>query len=158
MSTNKTYNYLNSDIEHKQTYNYLNSDIEHIQNIQLPLFRHWAQTKHATTLIQTLSTYKTYNYLNSDIEHKKKHNVFLYSFSNCYFFWKRCSVHLNVQLFVGGLVSFFMLFVFAGVWWCPTYIALCFCFVFLVLFLLSVCLDCPFLIASSVFSNVYFLV
>ena len=41
-------------------------------------------------------------------------------------------------------------------WW-PTHIVLCFCFVFLRLVypMLSISLDCPFLIAPSVFSNVY---
>jgi hypothetical protein len=43
------------------------------------------------------------------------------------------------------------------VMWCPPHIVLCFCFVFLRLVypMLSVSLDCPFLIASSVFSYVY---
>ena len=51
----------------------------------------------------------------------------------------------------------FTLFVFILVWWCPTHIVLCFCFVLLRLVypMLSVSLDCPFLIAPSVFSNVY---
>ena len=41
----------------------------------------------------------------------------------------------------------FMLFVFACVWWCPTHIVLCFCFIFLRLvhLMLPVYLDCPFL-------------
>jgi hypothetical protein len=42
-------------------------------------------------------------------------------------------------------------FVFAYMWWCPTHIALCGCF----LSMLPVFLDCPFLIAPSVFTNVY---
>jgi hypothetical protein len=52
----------------------------------------------------------------------------------------------------------FMLFVFACALWCPTHIVLCVCFVFLRLVypMLPVSLDCPFLIAPSVFSNVYF--
>jgi hypothetical protein len=51
-----------------------------------------------------------------------------------------------------------MLFVFVCVWWCPTHIVLCYCFVFLRLLypVLPVSLDCPFLIAPSVFSNVHF--
>ena len=49
------------------------------------------------------------------------------------------------------------LFVFACVEWCPTHIVLCFCFVFLRLVynMLPVSMDCPFLIALSIFSNVY---
>ena len=41
--------------------------------------------------------------------------------------------------------------------WCQTHIVLCFCFVFLrfVYPVLPVSLDCPYLIAPSVFSNVY---
>ena len=41
--------------------------------------------------------------------------------------------------------------------WCPTYIALCFCSVYrrLVYPMVPGSLDCPFLIAPSVFSNVY---
>ena len=52
----------------------------------------------------------------------------------------------------------FTLFVFVCALWCPTYIVFCFCFVFLRLVypMLPVSLDCPFLIAPSVFSNVYF--
>ena len=42
-------------------------------------------------------------------------------------------------------------FVFAYMWWCPTHIALCVFF----LSMLPVFLDCPFLIAPSVFTNVY---
>jgi hypothetical protein len=51
----------------------------------------------------------------------------------------------------------FTLFVFVCVLWCPTHIALCFCFVFLYLVypMLSVSLDCPFWLLHSVFSNVY---
>jgi hypothetical protein len=52
----------------------------------------------------------------------------------------------------------FTLFVLDCVKWCPTYIVLCFCFVFLRLVypMLSVSLDCPFLVAPLVFFNVYF--
>jgi len=58
----------------------------------------------------------------------------------------------------GGFVLF-TLFLFVCVLWCPTHIALCFCFVCLRLVypMLPVSLDCPFLVASSVFSNVYFI-
>ena len=49
------------------------------------------------------------------------------------------------------------LLVFVCVWWCPTHTVLCFCFVFLRLVypMLPVSLDCTFLIATSVFSNIY---
>ena len=52
----------------------------------------------------------------------------------------------------------FTLFVFACTQRCPKHIVLCFCFVFrrLVYHMLTVSLYCPFLIAPSVFSNVYF--
>ena len=51
----------------------------------------------------------------------------------------------------------FTLFVSVCAQWCPTHIALYFCFVFLRLVypMLSVSLDCPFMIAPLVFSNVY---
>ena len=51
----------------------------------------------------------------------------------------------------------FMLFVFVYVKCCPTRIVLCIGFVLLRLLypILPVSLDCPFVIASSVFSNVY---
>ena len=50
-----------------------------------------------------------------------------------------------------------LLFVFVCIYWCPTHIVLCFCFVFLrlVYSMLPVSLDYPFLIAQTVFSNVY---
>ena len=46
---------------------------------------------------------------------------------------------------------------FVCVWWCTAHIVLCFCFVCLRLLypMLPVSLDCPLLIALSVFSNVY---
>ena len=49
----------------------------------------------------------------------------------------------------------FTLFVFVCVEWCQTHIVLCFCFVFLSLVypMLQVSLDCPFVITSSVFSD-----
>jgi hypothetical protein len=71
--------------------------------------------------------------------------------------WKRCSVRLHLQLFVGGRISYLRYFcLFAQ--WCLTHIVLCFCFIFLRLMnpMLPVSLDCPFLIAPSVFSSVYF--
>ena len=45
----------------------------------------------------------------------------------------------------------------AMTWWCPTYTMLCFSFIVrrLVYPMLPVSLDCPFLIASSVFFDVY---
>ena len=48
------------------------------------------------------------------------------------------------------------LFVFVYVWWIPTYIVFVFCFAFLrrVYPMLTVFLDCLFLIAPSVFSNI----
>ena len=51
----------------------------------------------------------------------------------------------------------FTLFMFVYLQWCPTHIVLCFCFVFLRLLypMFPVSLDCPFVIATSVFSNVY---
>jgi hypothetical protein len=50
----------------------------------------------------------------------------------------------------------YTLFVFVCVWWCPTHIGLCFCFVFPRLVpMFPVSLKCPLLIVPSVFSNVY---
>jgi hypothetical protein len=51
----------------------------------------------------------------------------------------------------------FTLFVFVCTWWCPPHIVLCLRVVFrrLVYSMLPVSLDCPFLITSSVSSNVY---
>jgi hypothetical protein len=69
--------------------------------------------------------------------------------------WMRTLLHL--QLFVGGRISYLRYFcLFAQ--WCLTHIVLCFCFIFLRLMntMLPVSLDCPFLIAPSVFSSVYF--
>jgi hypothetical protein len=53
--------------------------------------------------------------------------------------------------------ALFTLCVFICKYWCPTHIVLCFWFVFLRLVcpILTVSLDCPFLIAPSVFFNVY---
>ena len=68
---------------------------------------------------------------------------------------KRKRINYDLQLFVGGFTSYLRyLYLFA---WCPTPTMLCFCFVFLRLVypMLPVSLDCPFLIAPSVFSNVY---
>ena len=52
----------------------------------------------------------------------------------------------------------FTLFVFSCVYLCPTHIVLCFCFVFLRLMyvMFPVSLNCQFLIAPSVFSDVYY--
>ena len=53
----------------------------------------------------------------------------------------------------------FTLCIFVCLQWCPTHIVLCFCFVFLRLMypVLPVSLDCPFLIATAIFSDVYVL-
>jgi len=65
------------------------------------------------------------------------------------------TVRFCLQLSIGGLL--FTLFVFVCVRWYPTHIVLRFCFVFVhhVSPVLPVSLDCPFLIAPSVFPNVY---
>jgi len=57
------------------------------------------------------------------------------------------------------LHDIYTLFVFVCGEWCSTHIVVCFCFGFLVLCtqLLPVSLDRPFLIAPSLFSNVYFI-
>ena len=89
---------------------------------------------------------------------------------------KLCPFRPYLQLFVGGYmlyVRYLCLFVYSGVqhilrcvlfflssscvWRCPTHIMLCFCFVFLRLVypMLPVSRDYLFLIAPSVFSNVY---
>ena len=63
---------------------------------------------------------------------------------------KQCSVRPYRQLFVGGLMSFFTLFVFACVMWCPTHIVLCFvlfsssCVHYVVSFSGLIIVDCPF--------------
>jgi len=69
---------------------------------------------------------------------------------------KRSSIRLYLRLFVGGsmfYLRYLCLFVYSGV----QHILLCFCFVGLRLVypMLPVSLDCSFLIAPSVFSNVY---
>ena len=58
-------------------------------------------------------------------------------------------------MFCSSFPPGFALFVVACVW-CPTYIVLCF-FLCLVYLMLPVYLDCPFYIAPSIFSNVYFI-
>ena len=68
---------------------------------------------------------------------------------------KRCSVRLCLQLFVEGLMSYLRylyLLAHSGV----QHILYC-GFALFVFVLLPVPLDCPFLIAPSVFSNVFFL-
>jgi hypothetical protein len=62
---------------------------------------------------------------------------------------KRCSVRLYLQLFVGGSSLINVICV------CGVQHILCCVFLRLVYPMLPVSLDCPFLIASSVFSNVY---
>jgi hypothetical protein len=54
-------------------------------------------------------------------------------------------------------MSYLRYLCFCCIEWCPTHIVLSFCFVFLRLVypMLAVSLDCPFVIAPSVFSNVY---
>jgi hypothetical protein len=72
---------------------------------------------------------------------------------------KRCSVRSSLPPVVCRRASvLFTLFVFVCVQWCPTHIVLCFCLVFhhLVCLILLVSLDCPFLVAPSVFFNDYF--
>jgi hypothetical protein len=62
-----------------------------------------------------------------------------------------------LRVFEFHVVFSVMLFVLVCAKWCPTHIVLCFCFIFLrlVYSMLPVSLDCLFLIAPSVFSNVY---
>ena len=69
--------------------------------------------------------------------------------------WKRCSVHLYLQLFAGGSMSCLCclwLFACGGV---QHIIVLCLVFLRLVSPMSPVFLDCPFLISPSVFSNVH---
>ena len=58
-------------------------------------------------------------------------------------------------------MSYLRFFMFVCALWCPTHIVFCFCFCFVFLRpvypILLISLDCPFLIAPSVFSSVYFL-
>ena len=66
----------------------------------------------------------------------------------------KCSVLLYLQLFVGELMSYLRyicLFAYSGLQHIVFYV-----FHRLVYPMLPVSLDCPFLIAHSVFSNVYF--
>ena len=74
--------------------------------------------------------------------------------------WKRCSVRLCLQCFVGVLMSFlhyFCLFTYSGVQHILCCVFVLFC-LRLVYPMFPVSLDCPFLIAPSVFSNVYLLI
>ena len=68
---------------------------------------------------------------------------------------RRCSVRLCLQLFIAGLMSYLHYLCL------PAYSGLqhILCCVFILLFfvLLPVSLDCPFVVALSVFSNVYLL-
>jgi hypothetical protein len=69
---------------------------------------------------------------------------------------KRCSVQLSVQLFAGGLIYYWRylcLFAYSGV----QLIVCCvlFCFLHFVYPMLPLSLDCRFLVAPLVFSNVY---
>jgi hypothetical protein len=68
------------------------------------------------------------------------------------------SVRLYPQLFVGGLMSY-VFFVCLHIVLSTTYcVVFLFCFLRLVCPMLPVSLDCPFLIAPSVLSNVYLLI
>jgi hypothetical protein len=70
-----------------------------------------------------------------------------------------CSVHLHLQLFVGKLMSYLRylcLFAFSDVQHMLCCVFIWFFFVLCTL-ILPVSLDCPFLIAPSVLSNIYFL-
>jgi hypothetical protein len=64
------------------------------------------------------------------------------------------------QMIVGGPVSCLRCFVFACVYWCSTHTVFCFLLCLssscVCILCLPVSLDCTFLIAPSVFSNVYF--
>ena len=74
--------------------------------------------------------------------------------------WKRCSVRIFLQLFVGdSCIVCVICFVLAWVWWCPARIVLCFCFVFrrLLCPMLPVSLDCSFVIATWPYSLTFIL-
>ena len=62
----------------------------------------------------------------------------------------------NIRLYL-QLFTLFTLFVCVYLYWCPTHIVLCFCFVChpFVYTVLPVSLDFPFFIAPSVFSDIY---
>jgi hypothetical protein len=69
--------------------------------------------------------------------------------------WKRCSFLLCFQLFVGGLMSYvcyFCLFAYSDVQHIVCCVFVLFCFSSSCL---PVYLNCPFLIATSVFFNIY---
>ena len=71
---------------------------------------------------------------------------------------QRCSVRLYLQLFVGGLTSYLHYlcpFAYSGVQHILCCVFVLFFFVLCTLCCHLVSLDCPFLIAPSVFSNVY---
>ena len=70
---------------------------------------------------------------------------------------KLCSVCLYLQLFVGGRMSYLPYLCLFVYMLSNTYYVVVFCFIFLRLVypMLAVSLDCPFLVAPSVFSNVY---
>ena len=72
--------------------------------------------------------------------------------------WKRCSFLLCLQLFVGGLMSYlcyFCLFAYSGVQHIVCCVFVLFCFSSSCVPMLPVNLNCPFLIATSVFFNIY---
>ena len=62
---------------------------------------------------------------------------------------------LTISVVCGRAHVLFAFSVFVSAQWCLTHIVLCFWFFFVLCFL--VFLDCPFLIAPSVFFNVYFI-
>jgi hypothetical protein len=69
--------------------------------------------------------------------------------------WKRCSFLLCLQLFVGGLMSYvcyFCLFAYSGIQHIVCCVFVLFCYFSSCL---PVYLNCPFLIATSVFFNIY---
>ena len=71
-----------------------------------------------------------------------------------------CGGVRGAHLFSSLCSPIMCLYVLSSVTWHPTHIVLCFCFVCLrlvsfVRYMLPVSLGCPFLIAPSVFSNVY---
>ena len=71
--------------------------------------------------------------------------------------WTRCSVCLCLQLFVGGIFAYvlFTLFVFVCMWWCPTRVVLCLCFVFLCLvYPVLPIFDFPFGVLWRLFFNI----
>ena len=70
---------------------------------------------------------------------------------------KQCSVRLYFQLFVGGFMSYLCylcLFAYSGIQYILCCVFVLFFYVLCTVYMLPVSLDCPFLYAPSVFSNV----